>query len=367
MMLELVVAASGGDSAVVVSDDAPTEVVAEASGVTPTGDQPRQGNVVTVERVFPPDGISLKLIAQVASTRTPMNGLRLAEIAEMALNDRSFSVRQLTGARKRELDTNNPPCEGTSRICRQLVRDTFTKLDLLSGPVMRVGIRVVVGLIDVGSCPVLVGLGMTGYEVLAQIVLFLAAGYGIPPLPYRIMVGEGSTGVAIDLRAPAVDGLSTTDVNLVYCNPPVHVRSPAVDSERPSPAVAVGSSAVPGGEGSTSQGSRDGEAGVGKPLEPWNVPLSAGDLASFTPQGQQAIYNLQSFFGNVTTAVFHVKLPDGRDLVFDSADVDGSIAVLVHRIALEMKQSGSMFGSPSHAGWHLQIQDSIQAEGSTIF
>ena len=54
---------------------------------------------------------------------------------------------------------------------------------------MRVDTRVVVGLIDVGSCPVLVGLGMTGYEVLAQIVLFLAAGYGIPPLPYRIMVG----------------------------------------------------------------------------------------------------------------------------------------------------------------------------------
>ena len=103
-------------------------------------------------------------------------------------------------------------------------------------------------------------------------------------------------------------------------------------------------------------------------LRVYGTVRSAGDLASFTPQGQQAIYNLQSFFGNVTTAVFHVKLPDGRDLVFDSAaDVDGSIAVLVHRIALEMKQSVSMFGSPSHAGWHLQIQDSIQAEGSTIF
>ena len=32
-----------------------------------------------------------------------------------------------------------------------------------------------------------------------------------------------------------------------------------------------------------------------------------------------------------------------------------------------MKQSVSMFGFPSHAGWHLQIKDSIQAEGSTIF
>ena len=104
-----------------------------------------------------------------------------------------------------------------------------------------------------------------------------------------------------------------------------------------------------GGEGSTSQSSR-GEVGVGKPSEPWNVPLSAGDLAAFTQQGQQAIYNLQSFFGQVTMAVFHVKLPDDRDLVFDSADVDGSIAVLVHRIALEMKQSVSTFGSPSHTG-----------------
>ena len=283
------------DSSAVVSDDAPPEVVAETSSLAPrdTGDQSQQGDVVAVERVFPPGGISLKLIAKVASNRRPMNGGCLAEIAEMALNDRSFSVRQLTGARKRELDVNNPPCEGTLRICRQLVRDTFARLDLLSGPVMRVDTRVVVGLIDVGSCPVLVGLGMTGYEVLAQIVLFLAAGYGIPPLPYRIMVGEGSTGVAIDLRAPAVDGLSTTDVNLVHCNPPVHVRSPAVDSD-PRPVAGVVSPAVAGGEGSTSQGSRGGEVGVGKPLEPWNVPLSAGDLAAFTPQGQQAIYNLQS-------------------------------------------------------------------------
>ena len=152
---------------------------------------------------------------------------------------------------------------------------------------------------------------------------------------------------------------------MVHCNPPVHVRSPAVDSD-PRPVARVESSSVVGGEGSTSQGSRGGEVGVGKPSEPWNVPLSAGDLAAFTPQGQQAIYNLQSFFGQVTMAVFHVKLPDDRDLVFDSADVDGSIAVLVHRIALEMKQSVSTFGSPSHTGWHLQITDSIQAEGSTI-
>ena len=45
----------------------------------------------------------------------------------------------------------------------------------------------------------------------------------------------------------------------------------------------------------------------------------------------------------------------------------GSIAVLVHRIALEMKQSVSMFGSPSHAGWHLQVKDSIETDGATIF
>ena len=360
------VVADDASVAPVESGDVMTEVVADTASVTPveSGDQAQQGEATVVERVFPPGGISLKLIAKTASSRRPMDGRCLVEIAEMALNDRSFSLRQLTGARKRELDVNNPPCEGTLRICRQLVRDTFARLDLLSGPVMKVDTRVVVGRIDVGACPVLVGLGMTGYEVLTQIVLFLATGFGIPPLPYRIMVGEGSTGVAIDLRAPAVDGLSTTEVSVVHCNPPVHVRSPAVDSD-PRPVAGVVSSFV-GGEGSTSQGSR-GEVGVGKPSEPWNVPLSAGDLAAFTQQGQQAIYNLQSFFGQVTMAVFHVKLPDDRDLVFDSADVDGSIAVLVHRIALEMKQSVSTFGSPSHTGWHLQITDSIQAEGSTIF
>ena len=354
-------------SNVVVSDDGPTEVVEETASVAPVepGDQTQRSEVAAVERVFPPGGISLKLIAKTASSRRAMDGKCLAEIAEMAMNDQSFSLRQLSGARKRELDVNNPPCEGTLRICRQLVRDTFARLGLLSGPVMRVDTRVVVGRIDVGACPVLVGLGMTGYEVLAQIVLFLATGFGIPPLPYRIMVGEGSTGVAIDLSAPAVDGLSTTEVNVVHCNPPVHVRSPAVDSD-PRPVVEVVSYVV-GGEGSTSQGSHRGEVGVGKPLEPWNGPLSAGDLAAFTPQGQQAIYNLQSFFGQVTSAVFHVKLPDDRDLVFDSADVDGSIAILVHRVALEMKQTVSMFGSPSHNGWRLKIKDSIQAEGSTIF
>ena len=351
----------------VASDDGPTEVVEEAANVVPVElvDPAQRGEVAAVERVFPPGGISLKLIAKTASRRSAMDGKCLAEIAEMAMNDQSFSLRQLSGARKRELDVNNPPCEGTLRICRQLVRDNFAKLGLLSGPVMRVDTRVVVGRIDVGACPVLVGLGMTGYEVLAQIVLFLASGFGIPPLPYRIMVGEGSTGVAIDLSAPAVDGLSTTEVNVVHCNPPVHVRSPAVDSD-PQSVVEVASYVV-GGEGSTSQGSHGGEVGVGMPLEPWNGPLRAGDLAAFTPQGQQAIYNLQSFFGQVTSAVFHVKLPDDRDLVFDSADVDGSIAILVHRVALEMKQTVSMFGSASHNGWHLKIKDSIQAEGSTIF
>ena len=81
------------------------------------GDQAQQGEATVVERVFPPGGISLKLIAKTASSRRPMDGRCLAEIAEMALNDRSFSLRQLTGARKHELDVNNPPCEGTLRIC----------------------------------------------------------------------------------------------------------------------------------------------------------------------------------------------------------------------------------------------------------
>ena len=71
----------------VVSDDGPTEVVAETASVAPveSGDLPQQGEVAVVERVFPPGGISLKLVAKTASSRRPMDGRCLAEIAEMAL------------------------------------------------------------------------------------------------------------------------------------------------------------------------------------------------------------------------------------------------------------------------------------------
>ena len=359
----------------VAHDDPPVEVPVAVETLTVTGgvgSGPNLGGDLTSGREFPPDGISLKLVAKVASSRRPMDGLCLAEIAEMALNDRIFSRRQLTGSRKRELDPLNPPCDGTVRLCRELVRDNFMKHGLISGQAMRVDVRVVVGRIDVGACPVVVMFDMTGFDMLTQVALFLATGYGVPPLPFKVVLGEGETGVEIDLGAKLVDTLRIRQEVLVYCNPPVHVRSPAGDSTRGQPVRgevpgAPAGSVRQSGEGSTAQGSDSGEVGVGFPSEPWGTPLSVGDLAAFTPQGQQSIHYLKSVFGQVSAAVFHVKLPDDRDLAFDIAQIDGSIAVLVHRIALEMKQSVSMFGSPSHAGWHLQVKDSIETDGATIF
>ena len=155
----------------VAHDDLPVEVPVAVETPTVTGgvgSGPSLGGDLASGREFPPDGISLKLVAKVASSRRPMDGLCLAEIAEMALNDRIFSRRQLTGSRKRELDPLNPPCEGTVRLCRELVRDNFMKHGLISGQVMRVDVRVVVGRIDVGACPVVVMFDMTGFDMLTH-------------------------------------------------------------------------------------------------------------------------------------------------------------------------------------------------------
>ena len=359
----------------IVHEDPPVVVPVAGETVTVTddvGSGPNLGGHLVGVRQFPPDGISMKLVAKVASSRRPMDGSCLAEIAEMALNDRIFSSRRLTGSRKRELDPLNPPCDGTLQLCRELVRDNFVKHGLIGGQVVRVDVRVIVGRVDVGACPVVVLHDMTCFDMLTQVVLFLATGFGVPPLPFKVVQGAGETGVALDLGAKLVDYLRFRQEVLVYCNPPVHIRSQAGDFARGQPVRGEASdkpvrSVRHSGEGSTAQGSDAGEVGGGLPSEPWSKQLSVGDLAAFTPQGQQSIHYLKSVFGQVTAAVFHVKLPDDRDLAFDIAQVDGSIAVLVHRIALEMKQSVSMFGSPSHAGWHLQVKDSIETDGATIF